>query len=327
MTYTFPSISVIIPVYNGEQTLSRCLESLLNQNYPRDSYEIIVVENGSTDATTEVAQRYPVRVLHNSEQGPASARNMGIANSQAEIIAFTDADCIAHVDWLRELVQPYSDPEVGGVAGEILAYEHDERNITERFSDEFTPLRNFTKSDKDFLPYLFTANASYRRTVLVQLGGFNASLFTGEDVDLSWRLQIETNLHVCYVPQAIIYHHHRSSRRKLARQYRQYGFGEIMLDTMYKSQPGYPRTLAFQLRLILKQSWALPRYLISMAIRHYRRRRGRITLYHASIPVIFFLIESSNILGKLDALVVTRLMTNAHALDQKKLAGYIRRYY
>ena len=143
MTYTFPSVSVVIPVYNGERTLGRCLESLLKQNYPRDAFEIIVVENSSTDATTEVAQRYPVRVLHNSERGPASARNMGIANSQSEIIAFTDADCIAHVDWLRELVQPYSDPEVGGVAGEIMAYEHDERNITEQFSDEFTPLRNF----------------------------------------------------------------------------------------------------------------------------------------------------------------------------------------
>ncbi len=327
MSFYLPTVSVIIPVYNGERTLAICLESLLNQNYPRDSYEIIVVENGSTDRTAAIAQSYQVRLLHSAERGPSAARNLGIASSHAEIIAFTDADCIAHVDWLRELVQPYSDARVGGVAGEILAYKHDELNIIENFLDEFPPLQNFMKGEVEFRPYLFTANASYRRDILQKLNGFNTSLFTAEDVDLSWRVQIITEFNVCYAPQAIIYHHHRSTLKGLCRQYRQYGFGEITLDMIYKSQPGYPRNLSFQLRRILKQICTLPNYLISTGIRHYRLRRGYITPYQAAIPILTLLVESSNIWGKLEALVATRLMTNTDTFTQKKIADYIQRYY
>ena len=90
-----PTVSIIIGVYNGADTIAACLESLLSQNYPADAYDIIVVENGSTDSTTEIVERYPVRLYHNSIRGLAAARMFGIARSEAEIVAFTDADCIA----------------------------------------------------------------------------------------------------------------------------------------------------------------------------------------------------------------------------------------
>ncbi len=327
MMDNLPIVSIIVPVYNGARTLGRCLESLLSLNYPRDSYEIIVVENGSTDETTTIAQQYPVRLLHSLQRGPAAARNTGIAHSQSDIIAFTDADCIAHPDWLRELVQPYADDQIGGVAGEILAYEHPDRTTVEIFADSSLPLKNFWSDDDGFLPHIYTANASYRRTLLEHVGGFNPALFTGEDVDLSWRVQLRCRCRVAYAPAAIIYHHHRSSRKGLARQYRQQGFGEIILDTLYGNHAGYPRSRAVQARRITRQGFALLRYTVSVAIRQYRLWRGLVTEYEAAVPYLCFLIECSNLLGKLEALRATRLMTTTSPIQQKPINDYIQRYY
>lgn len=101
-----PSVSVVVPVYNGAETIAACIESLLKQDYPSDRYDIIIVENGSTDNTTEIVKRFPVRLFHSYDKGPAPARNMGLSVSSAEIVAYTDADCVAAPNWLSELVKP-----------------------------------------------------------------------------------------------------------------------------------------------------------------------------------------------------------------------------
>jgi glycosyltransferase involved in cell wall biosynthesis len=308
-----PTVSIIIPVYNGAETISACLESLLNQNYLAEAYDISVVENGSTDNTTQVVEKYPVRLFHSDKRGPSPARNCGIAESKADIIAFTDADCVADPNWLTELVQPYADPEIGGVGGAILAYGHADRNIVEMFSNEYSPLVNFVSGEDEFMPHLYTANASYRRSLLNGIGGFNPNLVTAEDVDLAWRLQLQTDIKLCYAPRAIVYHHHRATRTGLARQYRQYGFGEILLDTMYGKCPGYPRTRGYQVRRILDQITALPRYTLSIMLRQVLLTAGRSDLYQAAVPQLWFLIESSNIRGKVEGLIATRFMTDARS--------------
>jgi glycosyltransferase involved in cell wall biosynthesis len=322
-----PTLSVVVPVYNGAETISMCLESLLNQTYPAEKYEIIVVENGSTDGTGQVVKRYPVRLFQSKERGPASARNLGVAESRADIIAFTDADCVADPNWLSELVRPYADPEVGGVCGAILAYEHPDRTLVELFSDKHSPLVNYISGEHEFFPHLYTANASYRHCLLRDIGGFNPRLLTAEDVDLAWRLQLEKKIKVCYVPEAIIYHRHRTTGTDLARLYRHYGLGEIMLDTLYGKYPGYPRDLRFQMRRISGQVTALPRYLLSIAIRQIRLMNGRATPYEALEPRLWFLIESNNIRGKIEGLWLTRLMTDVQPFLKEDTAKMITRLY
>jgi glycosyltransferase involved in cell wall biosynthesis len=318
MSQFTPSVSVVIPVYNGAETIAACLESLLNQTYPTEAYEVIVIENGSADDTTRVVEQYPVCLFHSDKRGPALARNLGLARSKSDVVAFTDADCIASPDWLSELVKPYADPEIGGVGGAILAYDHPDRTSVEIFSEEHAPLINFVSGDDELLPHLYTANASYRRSLLNQVGGFHPNLVTADDVDLAWRLQLQTGAQLHYAPQAIVYHHHRSTPSGLARQYRQYGFGEILIDTMYGKYPGYPRSRWYQVRRILSQVAALPRYALSAAIRQFRLAAGRATPYQAAVPKLWFVIESSNIRGKLEGMAATRLMTNVQpALDAK----------
>lgn len=323
------TVSIIVPVYNGENTINECLESLLSLNYPSNCYDIIVVENGSTDRTTEIVQQYPVNLLHSAQRGPAAARNVGINASNSEIVVFTDADCIADRDWLIELVKEYDDPDVGGVGGCIEAYPRQNRNPVELFSDNNSPLINYVSGDNEYLPHLYTANASYRRKLVNQVGGFDPALFSAEDVDLAWRVQLETGYKISYAPKAVIFHQHRTTLKGLSRQYRQYGFGEILLDTMYQNYANYPRTRLFQIKRIVLQAKALVIYIGSIVIRQYRYTRGMIDESARLNPHFMLRIEANNIIGKLEAVVATRFMTTTSFIHRGKVKTetFIEKYY
>jgi glycosyltransferase involved in cell wall biosynthesis len=327
MNMTLLTTSVIVPVYNGEATLGACIESLLEQSYPSNNYEIVIVENCSSDRTTAVAGRYPVKLLHNSAPGPSAARQLGFLNSQADIVAFTDADCYADVNWLSELLMPYSDSQVGGVGGAVLAYKHTGRNLIEQWGEDNQPFANFGSGIGEFLPHLHTCNASYRRELLQRVGGFDTRLVTADDTDVSWRLQLKTGCTLAYAPGAIIYHHHRATRRGLAKQYRQYGFAEILLDTMYRDQPCYPRTRGWQVKRMLGQLSVLPRYLASTVLRGIRMVRGKATPYQAAWPGLWLLVEGSNIRGKFEGLWATRFMTDEKAALGADSGRLVDRYF
>lgn len=322
-----PTVSVIVPVYNGAGTIAACLESVASQDYPAGAYEVIVVENGSTDDTTAIVERYPVRLLHSEDRGPAAARNVGLASTESEIVALTDADCIADPNWLTELVKPYADAGIGGVGGAILAYDHPDRTAVEAFSAQHSPLVNYMSGEHEYLPHLYTANASYRRELVARVGGFNARMVTADDVDLSWRIQLQTGAKVGYAPGAIVRHQHRSTRLGLAKQYRQYGFGEILIDTMYRRHPGYPRGRRHQLCRLLSQVAALPRYAASAVLYRLRLAAGRITPDVAAIPGLCWLVESSNIRGKLMGLAATRFMGDARPALNLEPAALIARFF
>ena len=111
-------ISVIVPVRNAAATLGNCLEALLSQDLPAASYEIILVDNQSTDDSVAVAERYQgVRVLSESQKGAYKARNRGLQAASGKLIAFTDADCVPQKDWLRCLKKCLADPRVKIVMG------------------------------------------------------------------------------------------------------------------------------------------------------------------------------------------------------------------
>jgi glycosyltransferase involved in cell wall biosynthesis len=86
--------SVIVPAYNAESTIGKCLDALERQNIPRDEYEVIVVDDGSTDNMPGIVKRFPVKYISQQNKGPASARNRGAGEAKGEIILFTDSDCV-----------------------------------------------------------------------------------------------------------------------------------------------------------------------------------------------------------------------------------------
>jgi cellulose synthase/poly-beta-1,6-N-acetylglucosamine synthase-like glycosyltransferase len=320
--------AVVIPVYNGSMTIRACLDSLLAQDCPLDEYEVIVVENGSTDDTSDIVGAYEqVRLIHSDVRGASVARNVGIWATQAEIIAFTDADCVADPHWICALMKAYEDPTVGGVGGQIIGYDHHNLTLVESFLHAHSPLINFISGEGEFLPHLYTANASFRRCTLLQVGGFNPHLVTAEDVDLSWRVQLKTPYQLVYCDDAVIHHHHRATVRGMARQYRQYGFGEILLDTMYKSYPGYPRAGAFQWARMLRQALVLPHYVISGVFRSVKRMLGEASVDQQLEPAFSLIIETNNLFGKLEGLLATRWMSDSERVLHMEGDKLIDRYF
>ena len=113
-----PFVTIIVCTYNGEKYIKDCLDALIEQDYPKDKYEIIVVDDGSIDKTNEIASKYSVKVIkHEKNLGICSARNTGLRNANGTIVAYTDDDCIVKKGWLKNLVKFYGDNviAVGGL--------------------------------------------------------------------------------------------------------------------------------------------------------------------------------------------------------------------
>lgn len=302
---SLPFVSIVIPVYNGARTVRLCLDAILQLDYPRERYEVIVVDNNSTDGTPEIVSQYPVRLLYERElQGPHAATNTGLRQAQGEIIVFTDSDCVPETGWLRALVAPFADEHVVATGGKIEAYQPASR--VERFLAEARPSKNCLRMSESWATSIVTGNAAYRADAIHAVGLFNANMYTGSEVDLAWRVQSTTGKTVVYVPQAVVYHIFSPSVRRMFRQFRIRGYSEIMLGTLYKDAPGYPRPPRKQLRMMLSQGRALLTYVASFVYRSltapFRGRGGDYVLW----PVLWLVAESGSIYGKLECLWATR---------------------
>jgi GT2 family glycosyltransferase len=219
--------SVVIPVHNNASDLQQCLASLHRQTCDHDLFEVIVVDNNSTDETVSVAETAGVKCLREEEfQSSYAARNRGIRAAQGEFVAFIDSDCIAHVDWLSSIDARSGDATVGCFAGEILSVKP--TTTVERFSDKIGLLRQQGPlSGWHFKPYAQTANAIYRKVVFERIGHFDPTMKSGGDAVLAWRMLDETDYRIDFIPEAIVYHHHRTSVPDLWAQFRRYGGGKL----------------------------------------------------------------------------------------------------
>lgn len=319
--------AVVVPVLNGATTIRACVESLLAQRMRGPAPDIAIVDNGSSDGTAAIVSEYPVRLLHEPTPGPAAARNAGIrATPHADVVAMTDADCTPVADWLQLLVDAYDDDAVGGAGGDINGHAPDPTSAVERLSEGMQSLVNYSSGPGEFLPHLYTANASYRRRALDVVGGFNERLVTTEDVDMSWRVQL-AGFTVRYVPEAAVLHRHRTSLKGLRRQFRQYGYGEVLLDARYGHHPGYPRGLRFQVRRMSGQLAAMARYVGSLGARSAGFAVGRRSRDDVVWPMLLLAVEGSNLAGKAEAIWATRFLREPERALQRDPAGLIRRMY
>ena len=167
------TISIVIPVLNGESQIRDCVTSLINQDFQKDQYEIIVVDNGSKDNTINILTEYNehIMIVHESGKGSYIARNAGIKVSKGNIIAFIDSDCIADKNWLKELCNgPLSEVsgDIGCVVGSVIP--HHGKTLVEMFSKNKDLLSQKTTLDSNFLPYGQTANVAFRKEVFDIIG-------------------------------------------------------------------------------------------------------------------------------------------------------------
>jgi GT2 family glycosyltransferase len=199
--------SVIVPAYNAAATLGACLAALDAQTLAREQFEVIVVDDGSTDATAQIALDHGARLVRQPNQGQAAARNHGVAEAQGEIVAFTDADCAPAPEWLAELVSAFADPSIVGSKG---VYRTRQRSLAARFAQIEYEERYEGMARARFIDFVDTYSAAYRRSVFVENGGFDTSFpgdSSGEDQEFSFRLS-ERGYTMLFVAGAAVYHRH-----------------------------------------------------------------------------------------------------------------------
>ncbi len=227
-----PRVSVIVCSYNGGSTLEQCLHSLENLNYL--DYEVILVDDGSTDDTPSIAARFSdVRTIRQTNMGLSAARNVGLAAATGEIVAYTDSDCFADPDWLglliRQLVKtgaaavggPNLTPNDGWLAGCVAAAPGQPTQVL--ISDD----------EAEHIP---GCNMAFRADVLRRIGGFDPIYRkAGDDVDICWRL-IDSGCLVTFAPGAFVWHHRRQGPRPYFRQQAGYGEAEGLLARKHPSR-------------------------------------------------------------------------------------------
>jgi glycosyltransferase involved in cell wall biosynthesis len=179
-------VSVIVPTWNEEKYLQRCLKSLVNQSYRR-RYEVIVVDGGSTDQTAAIAEKYADEVLVENCHPAGAARNKGAEIAKGDVLAFIDADTVASDQWLQEIVRFFrSNPGAVGVTGPTLPYDGGPiDSITYRFWTIY--LQKFLLSLG--MPHVIGFNCAYRRESFLMAGGFDETAVMSEDILLAQKMR------------------------------------------------------------------------------------------------------------------------------------------
>jgi glycosyltransferase involved in cell wall biosynthesis len=205
--------TVIVPARNAADMIGECIKSLRAQTVP---VEIIIVDDGSDDGTAALAKKLGAKVLRQQKKGPASARNLGAGAAKGEVLLFTDADCVPESGWVEMMLVPFSDRSIAGAQG---AYKTRQKSWVARFAQLEIEDRYDRLSKREYIDFIGTYSAAYRKTVFMKAGGFdeNFTAASGEDPELSFRVAGAGGKMV-FTPRAIVYHRHPDSLAKYAKQ-------------------------------------------------------------------------------------------------------------
>jgi glycosyltransferase involved in cell wall biosynthesis len=222
----FPKLSVVVCSYNGSATLRETLEALRKVEYP--DFEVIVVNDGSTDSTPEIAVEYAVRLISTPNRGLSSARNTGMEAATGEIVAYVDDDAYPDPHWLQYLAHAFTTTDFAGVGGPNIPPQGDGM-IAESVANAPGGPSHVLTSDQ-IAEHIPGCNMAFRRDALLEVGGFDPVYrAAGDDVDLCWKIQA-SGRKIGFHPSAVVWHHRRNSVKAYWRQQKGYGKAEALLE-------------------------------------------------------------------------------------------------
>lgn len=239
---TQPTVSVIVPTYNRSGDLRKCLESLTKQTY--QDFEIVVVDDGSTDETPQLARTFNVRLLRNERNmGLRASWNRGVENSRSRFVAFTDDDAIPDLDWLEKLMTGFESEKVAVTTGRVIP-----KNLTSvtRVGMESSRRDRQVQIDPE-RESIQEANSAFRRDALIQIGLFPLGYTFHLGVDVCLRLKSKGYI-IRYVPDAIVRHDYARNLRHLMRKRFLIGRDRARIEKEYMIPPRWTqpiKTLAF----------------------------------------------------------------------------------
>lgn len=230
---TAPELSVVIAARDAEATLPALLAACRAQDFP-GALEIVVVDDGSADATARIAREAGVRVVSQENRGPAAARNRGWREARAPVVLFTDSDCVPRTDWARKLAGGLD--EEHAVACGSYGIANPGKLLAETVHAEILWRHSRLPDDVEFAG---SYNLGATREALEAVGGFDERfpVPSGEDNDLSYRLR-DAGHRIRFVRDAVVAHHHPVSLRRYLREQARHGTWRMVL---YARHPGRAR--------------------------------------------------------------------------------------
>lgn len=227
----YPTFSVVVPCYNVEHVITKCVESLLNQDYPKEKFSVIVVDDKSTDKTLNIAKNYTnndqVKIVkHFKNRGLSAARNSGIKASNAHVIGFLDSDMVVQKDWASNLDNELSNDGVVACMGGMKLAESLIENKLDKFL--YNPKRGVLKHG-EHQPILFKwfllNNSAVKRNAIDEIGYFDETITTygGEDTDFAIRLWDQYPKGLRFTSTAVGEHFHQRPLNELQDKMKHYG--------------------------------------------------------------------------------------------------------
>ena len=227
---SWPRVSVVVCAYNAEETLDECLRHTCSLDYP--DLEILVVDDGSTDATAEIANRFHgVTLLAIPHGGLSTARNEGFRAARGELIAYLDSDAYPSPEWPYYLVLGLDRANVGGVGGPNVPPVDDPVGAQVVARSPGGPVHVLLTDDR--AEHVPGCNMAFRRNVLEEVNGFDPVYSAaGDDVDLCWKV-LDRRWEIGFHPAALVWHHRRPGLRRYLRQQRGYGRAEALVEARH----------------------------------------------------------------------------------------------
>jgi GT2 family glycosyltransferase len=230
LDFNWPSISVVICAHNAAATLDECLEHTCALEYP--GLEILVVDDGSADATPDIVKRHPgVRLVQIEHGGLAAARNAGFEAATKDLVAYLDSDAYPTPEWPYYLALAFDAPDVGGAGGPNLPPHDDPADAEVVARSPGGPVQVLISDDR--AEHVPGCNMAFWRLVLSEIGGFDP-VYTkaGDDVDACWKV-LDRDWKIGFHPAALVWHRRRRGLRQYLRQQREYGRSEALVEARH----------------------------------------------------------------------------------------------
>ena len=225
----FPQVSIIVTSRDNEQTIGECLRSIFELDYPKDSFEVIVIDAVSRDNTLQIAKTFPVKAFSEPLNAPA-AYNFAMKIATFGILGFVDADAKVETGWLKQLVMRLHEPRTAGVSGNIETWNAENpwaRSIGYDIRNRYARIGNYVGR-------IATMNLLLKKSVLEEVGGFDEGFPSQYDTELGFRIS-HLGYRIAFERKAICYHFNRPTLGAYFKQQRQYGKNTIRLYFKYSS--------------------------------------------------------------------------------------------
>ena len=234
-------LSVVIPTLNSASTLSYTLSSIFSNRFPRELFEVLVIDNGSSDETIEIAKGFPVKVYHCSVRGIGPPRNLGIRKARGNIVCFTDSDCVVEKNWLEKIFTFFErNPEADGVGGPVFPYPCNQNKIQKLTGEIFVEDQGYPKKLKKVefgstQGIIFGTNSAYKKDAVASVGGYSEP--GGSNLELAWRL-VSRGHNLFFNPEIKVYHVFPSNIVSIFKQQFRWGVQSTQMKRMYHVDKG-----------------------------------------------------------------------------------------